>query len=140
MSYETKYLKYKSKYLELKARLAGNQMDKDSLESVKLLSGGGGNKKTMETETETTIRSEGNTLSESMDHLFKQLGGARAKARASRSARSSRKASKKSSKKSRGSRRSALDDSELEEEDYDIMDKMLEDDDEDDFSSSDLDW
>ena len=128
MSYETKYLKYKSKYLELKARLAGNQM------------GGGGNKKTMETETETTIRSEGNTLSESMDHLFKQLGGARAKARASRSARSSRKASKKSSKKSRGSRRSALDDSELEEEDYDIMDKMLEDDDEDDFSSSDLDW
>ena len=128
MSYETKYLKYKSKYLELKARLEGNQM------------GGGGNQKKMETETETTIRSEGNTLSESMDHLFKQLGGARAKARASRSARSSRKASKKSSKKSRGSRRSALDDSELEEEDYDIMDKMLEDDDEDDFSSSDLDW
>ena len=128
MSYETKYLKYKSKYLELKARLEGNQM------------GGAGNQKKMETETETTIRSDGNTLSESMDHLFKQLGGARAKARASRSARSSRKASKKSSKKSRGSRRSALDDSELEEEDYDIMDKMLEDDDEDDFSSSDLDW
>ena len=129
MSYEAKYLKYKSKYLELKARLEGNQMG-----------GGGANQKKMETETETTIRSDGNTLSESMDHLFKQLGGARAKARASRSARSSRKASKKSSKKSRGSRRSALDDSELEEEDYDIMDKMLEDDDEDDFSSSDLDW
>lgn len=127
MSYEAKYLKYKSKYLELKARLEGNQM------------GGGANQKKMETETETTIRSEGNTLSESMDSLFKQLGGARAKARASRSSRSSRKASKKSSKKSRGSRRSALDDSELEE-DYDIMDKMLEDDDEDDFSSSDLDW
>jgi hypothetical protein len=125
MSYETKYLKYKSKYLELKARLAGNQM------------GGGANKKKIETETETTIRSDGNTLSESMDKLFKQLGGARAK---SRSARSSRKASKKSSKKSRGSRRTAIDDSDLEEEDYDIMDKMLEDDDEDDFSSSDLDW
>jgi len=139
MSYEAKYLKYKSKYLELKARLEGNQMDKDTLGSVKLLSGGGANQKKMETETETTIRSDGNTLSESMDNLFKQLGGARAKARASRSARSSRKASKKSSKKSRGSRRSALDDSDLEEEDYDIMDKMLEDD-EDDFSSSDLDW
>jgi len=128
MSYEAKYLKYKSKYLELKARLEGNQM------------GGGANQKKMETETETTIRSDGNTLSESMDNLFKQLGGARAKARGSRSARSSRKASKKSSKKSRGSRRSALDDSDLEEEDNDIMDKMLEDDDEDDFSSSDLDW
>jgi len=126
MSYEAKYLKYKSKYLELKARLEGNQMG-----------GGGANQKKMETETETTIRSDGNTLSESMDHLFKQLGGARAK---SRSARSSRKASKKSSKKSRGSRRTAIDDSDLEEEDYDIMDKMLEDDDEDDFSSSDLDW
>jgi len=123
MSYEAKYLKYKSKYLELKARLAGNQM-------------GGGNQKKLETETETTIRSDGNTLSESMDNLFKQLGGARAKARSSRS---SRKASKKTSKKSRGSRRSALDDSDLEEEDFDIMDKML-DDDEDDFSSSDLDW
>ena len=135
MSYETKYLKYKSKYLELKARLEGNQMGVAGNQM-----GGAGNQKKMETETETTIRSDGNTLSESMDHLFKQLGGARAKARASRSARSSRKASKKSSKKSRGSRRSALDDSELEEEDYDIMDKMLEDDDEDDFSFSDLDW
>jgi len=123
MSYEAKYLKYKSKYLELKARLTGIQI------------GGRANQKKVETETETTIRSDGNTLSESMDNLFKQLGGARAKARASRS---SRKASKKSSKKSR---RSALDDSDLEEEDADIMDKMLEDDDdENDFSSSDLDW
>jgi len=126
MSYEAKYLKYKSKYLELKARLTGIQI------------GGRANQKKVETETETTIRSDGNTLSESMDNLFKQLGGARAKARASRSSRSSRKASKKSSKKSK---RSALDNSDLEEEDEDIMDKMLEDDDdENDFSSSDLDW
>jgi len=139
MSYEAKYLKYKSKYLELKARLAGNQIDKDSFGSVKLLSGGGRNQKKIETETETTIRSADNTLSESMDNLFRQLGGARAKARASRSSRSGRSSRKTSKKSSKKSKRSALDNSDLEEEDEDIMDKMLEDD-EDDFSSSDLDW
>ena len=124
MSYEAKYLKYKNKYLALKAQLKGAQM-----------SGGG---KLERTETETTLSNmtnQNNSLSESMDNLFKQLGGA-TRSRAS-SRKSSRKASKKSSRKSRGSRSNFFDDSD-DEDDDDIMDKMNDED--DDFSSSELDW
>jgi hypothetical protein len=129
MSYEAKYLKYKNKYLALKAQLKGAQM-----------SGGGG--KLERTETETTlsnIATENNSLSESMDNLFKQLGGATRSRKSSRSSsrKSSRKASKKSSRKSRGSRSNFFDDSD-EDDDDDIMDKMNDQD--DDFSSSELDW
>ena len=125
MSYEAKYLKYKNKYLALKAQLKGAQM-----------SGGGG--KLERTETETTLSNmtnQNNSLSESMDNLFKQLGGATRSRKSSRA--SSRKASKKSSRKSRGSRSNFFDDSD-EEDDDDIMDKMNDED--DDFSSSELDW
>jgi len=128
MSYEAKYLKYKNKYLALKAQLKGAQM-----------SGGG---KLERTETETTLSNmtnQNNSLSESMDNLFKQLGGATRSRKSSRasSRKSSRKASKKSSRKSRGSRSNFFDDSD-DEDDDDIMDKMNDED--DDFSSSELDW
>jgi len=127
MSYEAKYLKYKNKYLALKAQLKGAQM-----------SGGGGKLERTETETTLSNMTGNNSLSESMDNLFKQLGGATRSRKSSRasSRKSSRKASKKSSRKSRGSRSNFFDDS--DEDDYDIMDKMNDEDDE--FSSSELDW
>ena len=114
MSYEAKYLKYKAKYLALKAELRGEQF-------------GGSKDLESKIETETVVGS----VSESMDHLFRQLGGSRSRS------------TKKSSKKAKGSRRvrnpksssgkKFFDDSDIEDSSEDLEEK-------DDFSSSELDW
>jgi len=130
MSYESKYLKYKNKYLALKAEIEKMQKEDEEQPGLAsffsgLFSGGGKQKLQAEPEeTLTSLSTTEQTDTEQINNLFRQLGGAKKPSK-----KASKKSSKKRSKKSSKSMDSSEDSSDSDSSDED-----------DDFSSSDLDW
>ena len=133
MSYESKYLKYKNKYLALKVEIEKMQKEDENSTLNNFFSGNffGGGKQKLQAEPETTLTSLSTTepsSTESVEKLFRQLGGAKKK---------SKKSSKSKSKSKAKSSNKLEDDSDIKD-DSDSSSSSSESD--SDFSSSDLDW
>jgi len=134
MSYESKYLKYKNKYLALKVEVEKMQKDDENSTLNNFFSGNffGGGKQKLQAEPETTLTSLSTTevsSTQSIEKLFRQLGGAKKK---------SKKSSKSKSKAKAKSSNKLEDDSDITD-DSDLSSDSSSDSDSD-FSSSDLDW
>jgi hypothetical protein len=135
MSYESKYLKYKNKYLALKVEIEKMQKEDENSTLNNFFSGNffGGGKQKLQAEPETTLTSLSTTevsSTQSIEKLFRQLGGAKKKSKKSSKSKSKSKAKAKSSN-------NMEDDSDITD-DSDSSDSSSNSD--SDFSSSDLDW
>ena len=140
MSYESKYLKYKNKYLALKIEIEQMQKEDEGFNLSNFFNGsffGGGktSKKDEPVETLTSLSTTDDSKlpndSESIDELFRQLGGAK---KNSKKASKSKKSSKKASKPKAKAAKNFMDDSDI------VDSSSVKESSSDDFSSSDLDW